>query len=377
MAADPILTDSAELVEQITKDDLQDIANIAGSAPDPSQAVNPDPSEASVAEAPVSVEEAPKTEEVEAKTSGEDDLMEGLSDLLGEDSPAEDVDALTSEEEMIVNSLPQKQKDAFISQRQEISQLKRENESLKGTEEGKNGADLQAKLDDMQSRLSQYEIVDMQEFKSKYDEPLQKELGRAARDIERLGGERKDVLGLAKLPLRDRYTAIQENYGEPGRLLHAAFSEVDRIMDERTEAINNAKETMVQMRAERAGSIVRGTETMDDAVTSMVESNHFLFKKNDNDGWNTKVDTRIEKAKALSGTLMDNPNEILLKAAIADEYLGLIALLATQRNEYANKFGKIRSSSPNLGSGGTTEAGSSRSPAGSKGRTAEEVAAMF
>ena len=102
MAADPILTDSAELVEQITKDDLQDIANIAGSAPDPSQAVNPDPSEASVAEAPVSVEEAPKTEEVEAKTSGEDDLMEGLSDLLGEDSPAEDVDALTSEEEMIV-----------------------------------------------------------------------------------------------------------------------------------------------------------------------------------------------------------------------------------------------------------------------------------
>mgnify|MGYP003667594447 CR=1 FL=1 len=133
---------------------------------------------------------------------------------------------------------------------------------------------------------------------------------------------------------------------------------------------------MIRLRAERSANISRGTEHIDQTVENLIGNNHFLLKKNDNPGWNEKVDARVDRARSLASSLSDNSGEVLLKAALADEYLAIISVLSQQRNEYADRFGKLRRASPDLGAGGAVNGSSRRAyeSSGSSGRTAEEVA---
>jgi len=379
---DSTLANPNDLVDKITRDDLADIADIAGSEKKPGDSLS---EKQQVQDAEGAGDDLAKqaSSPDPDKTPSEDgkvDFLGGLGDLLetgdGAESTEKSTDDLSENEKIALSTIPEKQREAFISQRQEISALKKENDTLKKSGGG-DAVLLQSRLTDMEARLASYEVVNMQEFHEKFDNKINDEVRRAAGTIAKLGGKAEDALKVAKMSLRNRFDHIQQNYGDAGSLLHPAFAEIDRLMDDRQVAISDAQNTMRTMRADRSAGIARGVDNIDNTVEALVEKSHFLLKKNDNSDWNAKVDARIASAKNMSKELATDSANILLKATLADEYLALISVLVTQRTQYVEKFGRLRRSAPDLGAGGRGDSASSREAAGSKGRTPEEVASML
>jgi len=315
----------------------------------------------------------PETTPVEPPVTDDQGIPEELLDKPIVEPETVDTKELSDEDKVLVESMEGKQKEAFITMRQKLSQLERDAASMDSTKK---------ELEEAQNKLGMYNITENKQFQAKYLLPLEAKKKEIFTMAKEFGGNDDLIKRVLKQPMRQRVATLKDELPEGEGVITNMITDLARINGEMVAAVQKHEETKRQLAKEAAQNVGKEMDdSMNTAREMLMQSNHFLLKEAKNaPEWNAKVQARLSEAKAISATL-DQPAaraEILLKARMADEYRDLYLATSAKLRQVTTRNQNVAARKPGLGT--TTTPSSASAAKGDRpkgGMSGEDVGALL